>query len=239
VDGVFTERAHAVFHVGAAVDGGEGLLAKLVAKAGRPLAGAETSRGGAIVHHVGDAAGVHVRVERVNRFNDGLVGDFRIGVPVLHEDVDLGHHRADVDARGERIERDRFLVPLGADAVAGLPHFGAIDGAHRPPLEAVSGQIDAADLVAGGDFVVDLLKDGTRGGIRGVVGTLKDLPFVIVEGVVDREEALLGDGLGDGASDRFAGVVEGLFVAHAGGRRLRQCHGRRREGRRARRRCRT
>ena len=62
----------------AGVEGRERLLHDGVVEARRPLAGAEAGRGRAVVDHVGDAAGVHVGVQRVDRLDDRLVGDLRV-----------------------------------------------------------------------------------------------------------------------------------------------------------------
>ena len=50
------------------------LLLEDVIEAGRPLAAAEACRVRAVVHHEGDAARVHVRVERVNGLQRGKKG---------------------------------------------------------------------------------------------------------------------------------------------------------------------
>src|SRR5947209_5817418 len=57
----------------ALVDGGEGQLREEVVEARGPLARAEARRRRAVVDHVRDAAGVHVRVERVDRLDDRFV----------------------------------------------------------------------------------------------------------------------------------------------------------------------
>lgn len=106
---------------------GVGLLVEDVIVSRRPLARAETSGEGAVVNHEGDASRVHVRVERVDGFDDGLVAHFRVGVTLLAESVDLGHHARAVHTGGERVERDLAVDALGANLGADLPHVRAVN----------------------------------------------------------------------------------------------------------------
>eukprot|EP00967_Tisochrysis_lutea_P020466 scaffold23240_cov27-Tisochrysis_lutea.AAC.4 len=136
--------------LGPSVDGSVGLLSKDVVEAGCPLARAEA----------GDAARVHVRVERVDRLDDRLVDDLREHVAIVDKAVDLGHHGGTVDAGGEGVDGRVVLALLGgaarrADLLAHLPRTGTVELTHRPSeardglaLVALDGVDDIADLVA-------------------------------------------------------------------------------------------
>lgn len=107
--------AHLLVRGDASVDGGEGLLGEDVVEAGRPLAGAEAGGVRAVVHHEGDAAGVHVRVERVDGLDDGLIADLRVGVALGAQAVDRGHHGRAVHARREGV-KGSLLASLAGGA---------------------------------------------------------------------------------------------------------------------------
>ena len=62
---------------------------------------------------------------------------------------------------------------------------------------------DAADLVARRDLLVDLEQDLVGRLVARGVGLLERLLAGGVELLVDREDALLGDGRGDRAGDRL------------------------------------
>ena len=99
----------------ALVDRDVGHLLEDVVEARRPLARAEARRGRAVVDHVGDAARVHVGVERVDRTrsptrwrppSSGWPCSSRMSIcAIIVRDVDAGR---------ERVTRDLRLVALGA-----------------------------------------------------------------------------------------------------------------------------
>ena len=62
-------------HLLAVVHGDVGLLVQNVVEARSPLSGSQPGGKGAVVHHEGDAPGVHVGVEGVHGLDDALVAD--------------------------------------------------------------------------------------------------------------------------------------------------------------------
>lgn len=194
------------------VNGHIGLLVEDVVEPRGPLAGAQAGGVGAVVHHEGHAAGVHVGVQRVNGLDDGLVADLGVGVALLCQGLHGGHHDGDVDARGEGVDGD-VLAALGAHLLAHLPHVGLVDLAHGPPVEALDGIDDGLDLIAAGHVLVDLVADVHGGADGGGIGLLEDLLALSVEGLVDAQHAVAGDDLGDGAGDGLNRLLESLLVA--------------------------
>mmetsp|Transcript_35731 Transcript_35731/g.79489 ORF Transcript_35731/g.79489 Transcript_35731/m.79489 type:complete len:676 (+) Transcript_35731:58-2085(+) len=200
---------------GALVHGGEGLLLQDVVKAGGPLAAAQAGSVGAVVNHEGNTAGVHVGVQGVHSLNDGLIADLGVGVALLTQHLNGGHHGGDVHTGGEGVQGDLSLIAGSADLLPNLPHVGAVDLAHGEAVKAAAGLHHGLDLIAAGHVLVDLQADVHGGLEAGGVGLLEHLLAGIVQHVVHSNHTLGGDGLGDGASDALHALLEGLLVAHA------------------------
>mmetsp|Transcript_21519 Transcript_21519/g.85568 ORF Transcript_21519/g.85568 Transcript_21519/m.85568 type:complete len:782 (-) Transcript_21519:50-2395(-) len=216
VDGVVEEVVdERVVERDARVDGREGLLLEEVVEARRPLARAQARRARAVVDHEGDALVVHVRAERVDGLDDRLVDDLRVRVPRLAQDVDLGHHHGDVDARREAVDGRRLGRAIGADLLADRPRVRAVDLADGVRVEAVAVHDDRADLVARGDLVVDLLQNLLGRRVRRLVGDVEVGPLRRVEVLVERLDALLRDRRRDRARDRLARPLEGRLGRRA------------------------
>ena len=75
------------------------------------------------------------------------------------QEVDLGHHAREVEPGRLGVDRCVVALAVGAHLLADHPHVCAVDLAHRVGAVAAGGLDDAADLVAGGDVIVDLLED--------------------------------------------------------------------------------
>eukprot|EP00962_Isochrysis_galbana_P023636 scaffold7147_cov130-Isochrysis_galbana.AAC.9 len=216
-----------VVELGAGVDGGVGLLGQDVVEARGPLARAEAGGDGAVVHHVRDAARVHVRVERVDRLDDRLVDHLGEHVAVVDQAVDLGHHGGAVDAGCEGVHRRVALALFGGAArrahlLADLPCAGAVELPHRPgeprdslALVPLDGVDHVADLVAARHGVVALFDDVAGRHVRGAVGRLEDVLLGVGQLLVHGQDALVADGGGEWAGDHFSRVLEGLLGRHA------------------------
>lgn len=89
MDGVLQESAEGLLvDRRVSVDGGVRLLLQDVVKARRPLAAAKAGCVGAVVHHEGHAASVHVGVQAVHCFDDGLVADLAVRVALRQKGDD-------------------------------------------------------------------------------------------------------------------------------------------------------
>ena len=115
---------------------------------------------------------MHVRVEGVNRLDDGFVANLGEGVALLAEGVDLRHHAGAVDARGEGVEGDVLLDALGAHLLANLPHRAGANLAHGEGVEALARHHHGANLVSGLHLLVALVEDILAGHVRGGVRPL-------------------------------------------------------------------
>src|SRR5262245_31901944 len=136
-----------------------------VVEARAPFAGAQTRGGGAIVDHVGYASGVHVWVQRIDRFDDRLVAHLTVRMAVFEQQIDLRHHHRTVEAGGFWIERDLRLNAFGTHALPHTPHTRAVDLAHGVRLQTPSSSHDRAYFIARSDLFVDLLQEAIDGGI--------------------------------------------------------------------------
>ena len=74
---------------------------------------------------------MHIRKEGVDRLDDRFVGDLRIGMAAVLEQVDLRHHAGHVDAGRLGIDRRVVALAVGPHLFADHPHVGAVDLAHR------------------------------------------------------------------------------------------------------------
>ena len=118
---------------------GEGDLLVGGLEARAPATGAEAGGAGAVVDHVGDVAGVHVRQQRVDRLDDRLVDDLRPRVTALGELVDLRDHRGHEQPGGERVDQRPSSyrdgrVPSRRTPTSGEPPIRR----HRPGGEPVA-----------------------------------------------------------------------------------------------------
>ena len=111
--------------IGISVIGDICLLSEVVVESRSPLSAAEASRRGAVVNHVGNSARVHVGVERVDCFYYGLIADLGEGMPFGYQNIDLRHHRRNVDSGREGVDGDFAFDPARADAFSDSPHFCA------------------------------------------------------------------------------------------------------------------
>ena len=189
------------------------LLVENVVVTRGPLTRAETGGERAVVNHEGDAASVHVRVERVNGFDDRLVAHFGVGVTLFAEGVDLRHHARAVHTGGERVERDFALDALGANAGANLPHVRLVDLTHREAVEAIASHDDGSDFVRGLHFFVAFVVDVLARLVSRGEGFHEGL--LVLDGFVHCLDALGGDDLRDRTGDALDGVLEGIFIGHA------------------------
>ena len=141
LDKIFVDRC-----VG--IKGGVSELLEDVVETRSPLSGSKTGSGGAVVNHEGDALVVHVGAERVHSLNHRLVHNFRVGVAVLEEDVNLRHHSGDVHTRSGGVEGDLGFHSLGSDLLSYLPCDGVIDLAHWELSVSHTSHYDRSDLVS-------------------------------------------------------------------------------------------
>ena len=155
---------------------------------------------------------MHVGIQRINRFDDRLICDLRIGVTHFLEQIDLGHHRGDIDAGRDRVDRCLVRLAVGADFDADLPHFGAVDLAHGVALMAVICLNHAANLITGRNLGVDLHQnlEGLMIGRR--VGAAENILVCLIQCFVDRENAMLGDHVANRPSDRLNRIGKGFFL---------------------------
>ncbi len=196
----------------------EGLL-----ESGTPAARAETGRPRAVVDHVADAAGVHVRIQGIRGLDDRFVRHFRPGMTLAEEEIDLGHHHAGVHACHVRTDRNFGAIRTHLDADP--PHGRIADGGHRSRLEAFAGENHRTNFVAARHFVVDFGQNG-RGGMVDDRESGRELVLLpgVVEAVVQPDDALMGDRLRDGARKGFHRLTERLFRTQAVFEELAVCH---------------
>lgn len=199
----------------AIIDRGVGELVEDVIEARSPFPGASLGGERAVVNHERNPTVVHVGAKRVDGLNDGLVHDLRVGVSSLPEDITLGHHGGDVDSSCEWVNRNVLLLPIGTDTLSNLPGVGSINLADGVAVKAIAVHNNGADLVAGGDLVVDLLKDLLGGKVGSRVGLLKDILILALKRLIDSFDTLLGDGLDNVASDGLGRFDKGLLRRHA------------------------
>merc|ERR1719313_928111 len=108
--------------------------------------------------------------------------------------------------------------------LAHLPHVRPVNHAHgqvgdarRAGLEAVARLDHRLDLVGRLNILVALHHNVHRRHVRRAVGNLELLLALLVQAVVHRLDALLGDLARDVARDGLCGVLECVLVAHAVG----------------------
>mmetsp|Transcript_10985 Transcript_10985/g.33557 ORF Transcript_10985/g.33557 Transcript_10985/m.33557 type:complete len:203 (-) Transcript_10985:1140-1748(-) len=188
-------------HLLAVVHGDVGLLVQNVVEARSPLSASQPGGKGAVVHHEGDAPGVHVGVEGVHGLDDALVADLAPLVPLLPECLQGGHHVRHVHSGGEWVDWDLTLHALGPNLVPDLPHPGLVDLAHGEPIKPVGGVHHGLDLVAARHVLVDLVADVHARLERRGVGLHESLLALSVQPLVQRLHPLLGDDGVDGSGD--------------------------------------
>jgi len=216
VHGILQKVLDAVLVNGLAiVNGSVSKLIEDVIEAWSPLSRAGLGSERAVVNHESNAAVVHVRAKRVDGLNNRFVDNLRVGVTSLAEDIDLGHHGGNVNTGSEGVQGDVVLVASGADALTDLPGVSSIDLSDGVLIETITVHDDGADLVTGGNLIIDLLKDLLGRHVRGGVGLFEYLLVTIAESLVDSLDADLGDGFDDVASDGLARLLEGLLGRHA------------------------
>ena len=201
----------------AGVDRGVGELAQQVVEARRPFAAAQARGGRTVVDHVADPARVHVGVQAIDRLDHRFVDDLRVGVVVPRQHVDLGDHRCHVHPRSKGVQRGGVGCTRGAYLGADPPHRRVVDRVERVSPHPLPGQDHRADLVARGDFVVDLLQDFARGVVARRIGAAKLRLAACVQCLVHRANTAVADRLADRPGDRFHRVAERLRRIAAGG----------------------
>mmetsp|Transcript_16418 Transcript_16418/g.33388 ORF Transcript_16418/g.33388 Transcript_16418/m.33388 type:complete len:205 (+) Transcript_16418:1710-2324(+) len=106
------------------LDLGDGQLLQKVVESRCPLPASQTGCGRAIVNHVFDTLEGHVGVQRVDGLDDGLVGNLRIGMAGVCEEIALSDHHGCVESRSCRVDLHcGFSCP-------GVSHLGC----HPPEL---------------------------------------------------------------------------------------------------------
>jgi len=152
------------------------VLLEEVVVAGGPATRTKTRRMTAVVDHEGHALEVHVRVQGVDRLDDGLVCDLGVAVPLRHEEVALGDHHGDVDSGGGRVHLARVGVrrlPRSANLLADLPHLGAADVSHRESVKISDLLAHRTDLPSRAHLLVALHVHFHAGLVGRTVGLLE------------------------------------------------------------------
>lgn len=113
------------------VIGRESLLHDVIVETRSPLSSPQSCGGRAVVYHIAQTSGMHVRVKGIHTLNHGLVDDLRVDMAFLAKHINLRHHHSAVNTSSERVNLRLERITLFSHSLA---HLVTVDDQHSQEL---------------------------------------------------------------------------------------------------------